>query len=90
MEKDKQITKVVFRKFKDNNEIIALFPKEVFEHNFSVLSYMHIGQHSEADYTHVINQTSPATEEEYEDLKDELENQVGYNLKVLKKASVRF
>lgn len=90
MEKDKEITKVVFRKFKDNDEIIALFPETAYSRNYTVLSYMHIGQHGEADYTHVINQTSPATEEEYVDLKDELENQVGYNLKVLKKASVRF
>lgn len=83
----KIITKVVFRKYNDS-EIIALFPY-INEKNYSVLSYMHMGQHSVCDYNEVIKQTKLATEQEYENLKIELEN-IGYNLQVIKKAKVRF
>jgi hypothetical protein len=82
MEKDKFITKVVFRKFKEG-DIIALFPQQI-GNSYRVGSYMHIGQHSECDYNHVVNCTKLATEAEYANLKMELED-IGYNLKVYKK-----
>lgn len=85
MEKDKHITEVMFRKFRDG-DIIALFPYEIFNFRGNVMSYMHVGQHGEAAYEDAIMGSTPATEEEYADLKKELEN-IGYNLKLIKKRS---
>ncbi len=87
MKKDTTKTKVVFRKYK-NGEIIALFPEMV--NGYFVCSYMHMGQHSDAEYHHAISSTNPATEEEYKDLYNELTNQVGYILRILKKAKVKY
>jgi hypothetical protein len=84
MEKDKHVTEVIFRKFKDG-DIIAFFPYEIESPQGYVMSYMHVGQHGSADYQGLISTTKLATEEEYADLKNELENHVGYNLKVIKK-----
>ena len=75
-------TRVVFRKFKDG-DILALFP-ELSEGGAGVESYMHVGQHSSADYQHCICRTKPATPEEYEDLAVELES-IGYNLLIRKR-----
>ena len=83
MEKDKYITEVIFRKFNDG-EILALFPYDIFNHRGGVTSYVHVGQHGEADYRHCVNRTNLATEQEYKDLKEELES-IGYNLKAVKK-----
>jgi len=88
MEKDTNITKVVFRKFKGTNdctkgEIIALFPEEL-EIGFTILSYMHLGQHANADYNWIIQNSKPANEIEYAALKSELDD-MGYNLKIYKK-----
>jgi len=79
------ITEVVFRKWKDNG-IIALFPYEVDYPNGDISSYMHVGQHGAANYYFMIQETVPATEVEYNDLKKELES-IGYNLKVIKRKS---
>ena len=49
------------------------------------MSYMHVGQHGAADYQGLVNDTKLATEDEYKDLFNELENSVGYKLKVIKK-----
>ena len=75
-------TRVVFRKFKDG-DIIALFP-ELSEGGPLIESYMHIGQHSGADYSGCIAITKGATPEEYKDLQAELEC-VGYNLLIRKR-----
>ena len=82
-EKDTDITKVVFRKFKDGEDIIALFPEEYedAEHKF-VVSYMHMGQHSGADYKGMIEDTTPATPAEYKELYNELV-ELGYNLQII-------
>jgi len=83
---DEEETIVMFRKYKDEGDIIALFPG--LNHasgnaNYGhVMSYMHVGQHSEVDYTGVIYATKPATEPEYQDLADELTS-LGYNLRVV-------
>jgi ribosome-interacting GTPase 1 len=47
------------------------------------MSYMHIGQHGSAD-PNIVEFTTPSTEEEYKDLKKELEG-IGYNLVVRRK-----
>ena len=83
MEQSENTTNVVFRKYKDG-EIIALFPNDYYyseEDKDTISSYMHIGQHSGASYTHVIKTTKPALEDEYKDLYNELLN-IGYNLNV--------
>ena len=80
MKKDKDITKVIFRKFKDDNSVIAYFPELPGTNDFSTcLSYMHTGQHGSASID--MSGTLKASESEYENLKDELES-IGYNLKV--------
>lgn len=84
---DTEKTNVVFRKFKDTNEIIALFPTQKNNLTYMVMSYMHVGQHSEADYYHCVKESKPCTESEYKDLFNELTN-IGYNLVVKKKAKI--
>ena len=82
MKKDDFKTVVIFRKFK-NGEILALFPYVGYESGITndCLSYMHIGQHSDASYQQCIKITVPAKEEEYNDLFQELQS-IGYNLEV--------
>ena len=82
MTKDKEITKVVFRKFKEGDVIAILFSiPDVNRGNY--MCYQHIGQHSECDAL-IANWTKPASEDEYKNLKTELES-IGYNLKVYKR-----
>lgn len=75
-------TKVIFRKFKDGS-IIAMFPEipaNLYE--FGVcMSYQHVGQHSGASIR-LIDITKLAKPKEYNDLKNELENVVGYDLEI--------
>ena len=65
-----------------DDEVIAIFPNnlysEVLYGNTMVDSYMHVGQHS-ACSVELIDELEDASEEEYKDLKNELE-QIGYNL----------
>ena len=83
------MTKVVFREWK-NGDIIALFPDDVNLHDGTVTSYMHIGQHGAADYAGVISDTSPAQENEYKDLLNELKA-IGYtDLRVVQRARPKF
>jgi len=59
---------VQFRKLK--GEIIAVFPYEIGG-RFTVMSYQHIGQHSECSWD-INTFTKPAKETEYKDLLNEL------------------
>lgn len=78
--------KVVFRKFKCDGDIIALFPQTLY-HRY-VTSYMHEGQHGNADYHHCIRMTKPATLKEYKPLLNELKS-IGYgNLRIVKKSKL--
>lgn len=70
--------KVIFRKFKQGGDIIALFPEQVNQLNLMVGSYMHAGQHSDADYIGIIAATTLAKESEYAKLLAEL-NSIGYD-----------
>ena len=80
--KDRQKTNVIFRKWKDDGQIIALFPHEDWNlEGNECASYMHIGQHSGCEYQFVLMQTVPATREEYDELYSELAH-IGYNLQV--------
>lgn len=83
MDKDTDKTLVVFRKFKNDGEIIALFP-ELEEPCNGCTSYQHVGQHGNAQYWFVIECSMPAQPHEYADLKAELES-IGYNLNVRKR-----
>lgn len=84
------MTKVVFRKWK-NGDIIALFPDEPWsQSNYMTTSYMHVGQHGAADYAGVIADTSPAQENEYKDLLNELKT-IGYtDLRIVQRARPKF
>ena len=77
---NQESTTVIFRKFKDRGDIIALFPYEV-EQNGCVGSYQTIGQHCEADYNHCMNTSVRASPSEYASLKSELES-IGYQLTI--------
>lgn len=82
------MTKVIFRKFKQGGDIIALFPEQT--NRLMVGSYMHVGQHSDADYTRVIAVTTPASESEYAGLLAELKS-IGYDdLQVMKRCKPKY
>lgn len=78
MDKDKEPTEMLFRKYR-NGEIIALMPYVIEDNRFYCQSYMHIGQHGPARYEHIMQCTRPAKEDEYAELKLELES-IGYNV----------
>lgn len=79
--KDTHKTIVVFRKFKDDGSILALFPNDQYSDRGTCYSYMHMGQHSGAEYTHCVSVTKPAKPKEYAALKKELES-IGYDLDI--------
>lgn len=82
------MTKVVFRKFKQGGDIIALFPEQA--NRLMVGSYMHVGQHADADYDGVISATTPAKESEYAELLAELKS-IGYDdLRVMQKCRPKY
>jgi len=79
---DTHETAVHFRKW-DNGDIIAIFPNEKADMRGNVMSYEHVGQHGGAS-PKLIRELKPAKPNEYAELKNELEKQIGYKLKVLK------
>lgn len=87
MEKDINKTKVIFRKFKDGGDILALFPELPGANSWLQFcySYQHIGQHGTASVG-IVSDTIPATPEEYAPLFKELES-IGYNLEIVSKLS---
>lgn len=81
MKKLTEKTKVVFRVFKDDGSLVALFPNEIADPHNNIMSYQHIGQHGAADYSYCIQKSRPARPEEYADLVRELQG-IGYNLDI--------
>lgn len=79
-------TIVIFRRFKDTGEIIALFPEIPATSNPAHLdSYMHVGQHGAAHHGVIHDGTHPVHDPaDYADLKRELES-IGYTLDIRKK-----
>lgn len=73
-----QLVEVVFLKFHEG-DIIAMFPKQL--EKIGCDSYQHQGQHGSASLE-LLDELTPATDEEYESLYNELSRQ-GYNLKVM-------
>lgn len=79
-----QVTEVVFRVFKTDGDVVALFPNEIADLEGNCMSYQRIGQHGAATYNHCISISRPAMPAEYASLKRELES-IGYILKIIKK-----
>ena len=78
-------TKVIFRKWRDNGEIIALFPMIAADNTgYLCSSYEHVGQHGGALPDCVQRQTVLAKPAEYRELMQEL-HQIGYRKLVVYK-----
>ena len=77
-------TKVIFRKWKDTGDIIAIFPELPGDINpITCLSYMTIGQHSACDPYYLIQDaTKPVSPKEYLSLANEL-SRIGYELEII-------
>lgn len=84
-----QHTLVIFRRWRNTGDIIALFPElpSDLEGRFCD-AYEHVGQHGGADYYGVVQATRPVTDEDANDLIAEL-TRIGYRLKPIKRASQR-
>ena len=80
---------VVFRKWKDSGDVIALFPAlpaDLFGRYCD--AYEHVGQHGGADYHGVVQQTRPCSPADAATLAAELRT-IGYQLRPVKRASPR-
>ncbi len=75
---EKQNIVVQFLYHQKNDEVFAFFPNE-WESPVLRMSYSHIGQHSQCHLAYA-KESILATENQYADLKKELEELVGYNL----------
>lgn len=84
MEEDIEETLVIFRKFRDHGDVIALFPEVPWDREGRCSSYQHLGQHGGADYLGCIYLSTPATPYEYAALKRELVER-GYKLRIRKR-----
>lgn len=62
-------------------DIIAFFVEDY--RNGDVVCYQHIGQHGTADIEFMKYCTEDASPAEYAELKDELENIIGYDLTII-------
>ena len=77
---------VVFRRWRDSGDIIALFPEIPADlYNDLCGAYEHIGQHGGANCWSVIQQTLPVELHEAETLAEELTG-IGYNLRPIRRA----
>jgi hypothetical protein len=65
--------RVIFRKWRDTGEVIAFFPDQ--KEGQYIGSYMHVGQHSSAQYPNL--GTIPVKPSEYAGLLSELQS-IGY------------
>jgi hypothetical protein len=78
---------VVFRRWKENGDVIALFP-ELPADIFGTFcdAYEHVGQHGGADYHGVVQHTKPCSLDDAADLATELQR-IGYILRPIRRAS---
>lgn len=78
---------VVFRKFKDQGDIIAILRDSETDCNTGmIMTYQTVGQHSEACKQAIIELTRPCKDpKEYKDLLTELENIYNTKIKVFKR-----
>jgi hypothetical protein len=78
---------VVFRRWKDNGGVIALFPELPADlYGDYCDSYEHVGQHGGADYHGVVHHTKPCSPDDAAGLAAELRT-IGYVLRPVKRAS---
>jgi hypothetical protein len=86
------MTPVMFRMDKcgRRKEVTAVFPydESTVGKPWLRTCYAHIGQHGACDWGWILQKTRPATPQEYEPLKRELER-IGYQLKVVKRRRTR-
>ena len=82
MKRDLEITRMIFRTFKEG-DVIAIMP-DLENTPDSIMSYQRIGQHGGADYLSVMKSTRAATDAEIKPLLMELEG-LGYNVKIAKR-----
>ena len=85
-----EITKVIFRKWNKSVDkkqgIIAIFPEEIGTMSpYTCSSWEWVGEHGACDPAGVIKNSKPATESEYNEVKNFLENYYGYKLKVIQR-----
>ena len=78
-------TRAIFLYNEENKDLFAYFPDEDQGRGMKS-GYSHIGQHSSVHSDYAM-ESRQATEEEYKDLKAELES-MGYNLKVVNRSSM--
>jgi len=84
-----QETLVIFRRWKDTGDLIALFPAMPSDvYGYFCEAYETVGQHGVADYFGVVQATRPVSTEEAEPLAEELKR-IGYRLRPIKRASYR-
>lgn len=81
---DTEVVRVIFRKWRSNQGVIALFPDIAADNRGSILSYEHIGQHGGASVCLTSAYTLPAQPHEYAPLMRELQS-IGYKLRVVKR-----
>jgi hypothetical protein len=80
-------TLVIFRRWRDSGDIIALFPEIPSDTlGWFCEAYEHVGQHGGADYHAIIAATRPVTLEEAAPLAEEL-TRIGYRLVPIQRAS---
>jgi hypothetical protein len=78
---------VVFRRWKNTGDVIALFPELPADLGGDHCdSYEHVGQHGGADYHGVVQHTKPCSPDDAADLVAELRT-IGYVLRPIKRAS---
>ena len=83
------ITLVVFRRWRDNGDIIALFPELPADYQGRFCdAYEHVGQHGGADFHGVIQATKAVSVEDAADLIQELQR-IGCVLRPIKRASYK-
>src|SRR4051812_38686873 len=89
MSDDSTSVLVVFRRWREHGDIIALFPEIPSDINgWYCDAYEHVGQHGGADYHGVVQATKPVALEDAADLIQELQR-IGYILRPIKRASYR-
>ena len=84
-----QETLVMFRRWRDTGDIIALFPELPADTEGRFCdAYEHVGQHGGADYHGVVQATRAVSVDEAGDLIEEL-TRIGYTLKPIQRTSQR-
>ena len=81
MIQDTEKTNVEFYYHEENDDLFAYLSDEVADAGGNRMSYAHIGQHGSC-CSEYVKECRKATEEEYKDLKTELES-IGYNLNII-------